>query len=574
MEEQKASRQEKAAEDSEALTQRPGANRISGARKIRLAVLLLILVGAAAGTFVAKRIERKNIEQVQLGLAAELDELRKLASGLDPSEAQTRLTLRLADAELYYARAKALDPDNQEADRLAVALYYAGGRLASALQRFNDLDLGAIVDELNEADRLKARKAITPFQVLAVDAAGMQIRGDGTLYLNQCGILWQTASRITEREAPDRVKALRLCRWFALHVLPVEPEALPAIPFLIVCRGYGSAAQVAWTYAELARHVDVRTKVAILPPAGSEDRRQYLVQVYPSDGDPFLVDPFLGIPVMDPVSGELLSLESLAARPELYGSLLALAGEESPYGGQDFGEAQQQSAVHPYAVFLRFLLFDHLLSSVPAPPRVAFDFGSLAADEPLELWDVPVRILQQVRTPEYLEQSEGQYRALEMVRQPRLVQIQGLYSLADTMYTGISNSLQDRLPETDVEDAAATMREAIENIAFFSAVSAYDSGDLPGAESRLRGYLEDYPTGPWEVLAQVLLADLLSETGESAQAEELWKHLPRRRRLYGALRLKGLLPMVTVGPQRSPAFIPNSAGAESPAGPGPQTESP
>ncbi|MCK4374954.1 MAG: hypothetical protein KAX19_06470, partial [Candidatus Brocadiae bacterium] len=58
-------------------------------------------------------------------------------------------------------------------------------------------------------------------------------------------------------------------------------------------------------------------------------------------------------------------------------------------------------------------------------------------------------------------------------------------------------------------------------------------------------HLDDYPTGRWQAVARPLLAETLSQSGAET-ADPLWRDLPEARRLYGALRLKGLLPIAAL----------------------------
>ena len=70
-------------------------------------------------------------------------------------------------------------------------------------------------------------------------------------------------------------------------------------------------------------------------------------------------------------------------------------------------------------------------------------------------------------------------------------------------------------------------------------------------------------------LAEVLLAEIVSAREGKPAAEELWHRLGAPRRLYGALRLKGLLPMATadlVQPAASPPEPTDGADAQ-PASP-------
>ena len=564
MEEGKVPQQEQVAED---LPEDAGTERISLGRKVRLAILLLVLAGVVTATVVLKKQQDKYAAERERMLAEATENLRQAVGMVDPSEPRVRQQMKLNSARSLYESARGkFGTEVQEVNRLGVALFYAGGQLHQAVALFNELDLSEVVEETGEAEGLKAREAIAPFLLLLVkaEAARDEIHPPGIQYLRGCGFLWGVGRNITASANNDKEKALLLCRWFARHVLPTGADVLPSDPYAVTLLGRASASQMAWTYAELARQVGLRAHVVVMPRSEPQDETGYLVQVYPAGDDPFVVNPHWGVPVTDPGSGELLSLRSLAERPERYAALVALAGEDSPYGADEFRQAELKVALHPYAVFLRFLVFDRLLSVLPACPRVAFDFASLPQGESVRLWEACVNTLTDMATPQYVRQSAMMRKGLEIIEQARVMQLQGSYGSAAQLYKRQRAGLKKALSQAEIEEAAALLRETIDDVSWFGAISTYDSRASEEAENELRTYLEEYPQGRWVTLAKVALADLLSEKGERAAAEQLWKDLPRTRRLYGALCLKGLLPMHAAAEE---------PGTEQPEGPNSQAGS-
>ncbi len=568
MEEGKVPQQEQVAED---LPEDAGTERISLGRKARLVILLLVLAGVVTATVMLKKQQDKLIAEREQGLAKATENLRQAIAKVDPSEPMMRQQEKLNSARSLYESARTrFGTEVQEVNRLGVAVFYADGQLTEAVRLFNELSepyLSEVVEEIGEADGLKAREAIAPFLLLLVkaEAARAEIHPAGTQYLRGCGFLWGVGRDITASANNDKEKALLLCRWFARHVLPTGADVLPSDPYAVTLLGRASASQMAWTYAELARQVGLRAHVVVMPRSEPQDETGYLVQVYPAGDDPFVVNPHWGIPVTDPGSGELLSLSSLAERPERYAALVALAGEESPYGAEEFRQAELKVAIHPYAVFLRFLVFDRVLSVLRSCPRVAFDFASLPQGEGIHLWEACVNILTDMATQQYVKQSTMARKGLQITQQARIMQLQGFSKGAAYLYKKQRTDLKKTLSQAEIEEAAALLRETIDNVSWFGAISAYDSRALEEAENELRTYLKEYPQGRWLTLAKVTLADLLSEKGERAAAEQLWKDLPRARRLYGALHLKGLFPMPAAAQE---------PGAEQPEGPSSQAGSP
>ncbi len=403
-----------------------------------------------------------------------------------------------------------------------------------------------------------AQQAVSAFPALAIENADPQIHADGKVYLQDCAILWQIAWRITGQAETDTEKALRLCRWCALHLMPVEDGAQPAMPAMVVMQGRGSPGQIAWTYADMARQVGLAVDMAILGREGAP--RQYLIQVRPSDDEPFLVIPSLGVPVLDPETEELLSLQSLLERPEAYAALMALAGQEAPYEAEDFAQAEVKTVVHPYALFSRFRVLAHLLSDLPSAPRLAFEMNSARSASAPAVWELPFQTLQQLRTPGGA--SDEQLALLQMTGDPRLRQMRGFYDSADAAYENLARSLQGRLARTDVAEAATSLRQMIETVQFFAVSNLHDARAWPLAEKRLREYLEAYPTGQWATMARTLLAESFSASAKSEEAARLWKELEHPRKLYGALRLRDLLPLPPLY-QLAPVGLPQSTGPDS-----------
>ncbi len=552
-------------------TPRPESDRISTARKIRLALLLCVLVAVVVAAVIINRRQQRELKQLREDLSTAVQLMRESVQGLDPDSAQDELTLNKAQGVHAWEVARQLaaelegagEPEEAnaklaEARRLAVALYYADASLDEAIGLFNELDTKKIAEELDPAQLQMAQRAVSAFPPLAVEAAGSEIYGDGRIYLNDCAVLWQIAWRTCSQAETGTEKALRLCRWCALHLLPVEQDAPPAMPAMVVLQGYGSPAQIAWTYADMARQVGLSADAVILRHEGAS--QQCLMQVRPPDGEPFLVIPSLGVPVVDAETNELLSLESLAERPEAYAALMALAGRDAPYTAEDFREAEVKIAVHPYALFPRFLVLAHLLSALPSAPRVALEVDPAGSSPSSAIWELPVQTLQRLRMPG--AGSDKQRALLQMVPDPRLRQMRGFYDSADVEYRGLTRSLRGKLASTDVKDAAAALRDMIETVEFFAASNLHDACAWPLAEKRLRDHLEAYPSGQWATMVRALLAETLSASGKGEEAAQLWKELEQPRKLYGALRLRGLLPPAPLY-EVSPVGLPQGSESDS-----------
>ncbi|MHC4591929.1 MAG: hypothetical protein ACYS8L_04440 [Planctomycetota bacterium] len=452
MEEEKASQPEGAAGSSHSSAEPAAAGNISLARKIRLAVLVCILVALALATVWYRAKQHRLEEQHEQAIAETLEELREAIRALDPDVGLEMYQARYSRAWELWSRLEELYAGSltPEALRLDVALAYIGPRQAEVADIFNSLDTKEIATELDMPTFHAAAGALDPFPQLKQSAASEKIESQGAAHLNRCALLWSLARAVTKSATTDTEKALKLCRWVALHLLPERLADLPADPYMVVHRGYGSPEELAWACAELGRQAGLRCKVAIVPPADAQGSEQYFVQVYPADGAAFLVDPTLGVPVVDLVSGKLLSLADVADRPQAYAAFLALTGQAPADAAGRFGAAELRSALDPHACYPRFLVFDLLLSELPKHPHVSVS-GQLGPGDSLDLWEAPLKVLAQMRSREYAEAVAAAYAPLQMVSSPRGLQLHGLYSTANREYEAIVVDLDNKLAEADVE---------------------------------------------------------------------------------------------------------------------------
>jgi len=544
--------------------QLPRASGVSRAQKVRLGVLVCVLAAVITALLWVRARQRLHERQRQEEIAAALAGLRRTLAELTANAEPSDLASKFAEAGALLDRVKELDPENREADRLAVPLNYASffllvcrtadvgpqgaavtqqlgeESLVRALETFNTLGVKQIAAEIEEGTYGRAVQALDPYPLLQVDAVGTEMHAAGADYLHRCAVLWGLSRQIVQGAASQRDAALLLCRWLALH-LAEQADALPAEPYLVIWRGYGTAPQLAWTYAELARQAGLRCHVAAL---SSGSAKECLVRVSPDGGDEILVNPRLGVPVVDPSTGEPLSLEALARRSEGYGAQPAASRQADSAGGPAPEAAEWNVALDPRACFPRFLVFSHLLSPLPDHPRVSFEGQSLPTGEPLLLWQFTVNALGQTGGAAYSADAEKAYRALRLVHGARLMQMQGLHRSAAAVYASLAAELGRRLSVAEVPEAAAVLSEAVELARFYGAVSEYDGGDSSAARQHLTAYLDEHPEGRWLPLAKALLSEALLETGDRAGAESLWKELPGSLKLYGTLRAKGLLPEV------------------------------
>ncbi len=519
-----------------------GDGGVSTGRKVRLAVLVAVLVALTAFALAYRSRLARQERQEQERVATALADLRRAVEAIRHDAPAQVLRAQLAQAAARYYAVQQLEPGNPEADRLGVALSYAqGSALEAAVQLFNSLEVRQIGAEIGRDAYARAAGALDSFPGLAADAASTEIHGPGKEYLQRTGFLWGAARAVVPAEGSERDRAMRLLRWMALHVGPATAWDLPAEPHEALFRGRASPVEAAWSFSELARQAELRCRVASVPPASGAADPLILVQLEPTDGAPFLVDPYRGVPLLDTEGGGPLSLEALAARPEAYGEFLALADGTDGEAQYAFGSATLKTALYPFACYPRFLVFDHLLEPLQAHPRVAAHPEFLAPGRPLELWEAPMEVMRRAQTVRPGPQAQRAYRALQVLQAPRVQFLQGHHEPALAGFTALSREIEAKRRAAEVAEAAALLDEALQHAGFFAAGAAFEAGDFAAAAGRLRAYLTAYPSGHWRAPAAAQLAECLSVM-EEPSAPPAWQELPPPRRLHGALRQRGLLP--------------------------------
>jgi len=514
---------------------------LSRGRLIRLGVLVCVLIALLAFALHVRAKTERERKQLETQVAAAVEEMKAVIRSLVDNSSAEDLAQRLQRGEALFALVKGVDPENVEVEQLAVPLCYAAGRFDESIAFFNRLDAFAVAKEMDPALYTRATEALLAFDMLRPETASPLITSRGKHYIRACGFLWGLAREITAGAEDDTEKAVRLCRWIALHVLPEPPDCLAADPYVVAWRSYGSAEQAAWTYAELARQVGLRVRVVVQAGEAEGTQESCIVQVYPADGDPFLVDPYAGVPLMDVSSGELLSLQHAQDAPASLAALRALPGADGVPSADRLTGAELKTAVSVESCFPCFLVFDYLLRVMPEYPEVSL-CSLESPDEEVVLWEVPIAIRERMGSERDGESADRDFRYIDLAQPGRAMQLRGEHLLASRAYAARMVELTEELAGAETEESAAILREGLDFTAFSAASNALDGGAFEAAEARARAYLDQHAEGRWRVLAQLILAEALNARGDEAAAKAIWQQeLPAQRRLYGALRARGLL---------------------------------
>jgi len=499
---------------------RPATDPVEPARKLRMALLLCALAAVVAVAGLRAAARKRRAAAIRHAVSSLRQALGQLRPGAED------LKVRFQTASDLAERIRALDPDNVEAQKLSVALYYAWGRVDLALAQFNRLEPDSLAAQVPESELRRAWAALAPFGTPREEFSKTEIHGDVAEYVKERGMLWNVARRAAGAEGGQTQKALKLCRWFALHTVPMAADAPPADPATVLLSGSGTPRQLAWAYSELARQACVRCRV-VAPPPG-DGPLPCLVQVEPAGMEPFLVDPAAGVPLLDAASGKQVSLASLKERPDAC----------PPYPGAKLAAAPLRLAVHPYAFLPRVMAFDRMLSDLPARPAVAFQGGGAPSDGQLRLWAVPFRLLAERQNPARAKALAEAMQPLGFIGVPRSLQLNGLARAAAVAYEKAHEELSRKLAESDLDEAKRTLSKALELASFFEAESAFEAASDEEAASQLRSFLKRFPDSDRAVPARLMLAELLACGGKPEEAREIWQGLPPQRKLYGQMRLR------------------------------------
>jgi len=524
---------------------RPGGPGI--ARIVRFVVLLAVLVALIVWIRACGRPKAVEQEGAQAaGTSGALDPntesavlaaLENLRNALKESD-----TAAAREAVSYLGE---LAPEDDRVTRatipFAVAEYVASGdprNLEFMGKSFNKLyakGLGGTV----EAQRRRGRDALAPFEEAAEAAASAEMVPADLRFVADCVASWRICAALAEGSSSESETALRLCRWFALHILPDAESAVVTSPLEVLRRGHGTRVQIAWAYAELARQADIRSEAVAIEPEAAGQPPECLVQVHPRSGEPFLVNPARGVAVTDLATGRSLSLADLTLRPGAYRELLGAADIELDLPDAAFRNAVPGTAVYPRALYERVIVLDHLLADLPARPTVGLNFAALPAGEHVRMWPLVIAELRKMRDPQEVRRRQDASLLHSFTDVARDRQLGGLPE-AHGEYEQIEAYLRARSAEADVPRAISLMETALERVAFFLAQSLYDAGRKEDAGKRLEAYMEDFPEGRWRPLAAAMQAELLAEQGRTADAARAFANLPEGRKLYGALRAREL----------------------------------
>ncbi|MDG2207927.1 MAG: hypothetical protein P8K78_08490 [Pirellulales bacterium] len=284
--------------------------------------------------------------------------------------------------------------------------------------------LTQIVDRLNQWSRIEQPSTVwqldpllstlpDQFQsgALIDNLESLQFDAYDGAYLREAAILHSIAEYVTRDSTNDLSAVEDLFRWTNMHIaLDPAPEltAQPTaqMPWQSILLGHGRAIDRAWVFAILARQLDYDVILLYLPDPRSNNPSvsRFWCAGFLHDGDIYLFDPFIGMPLPGPAGG-IATLADLRREPQ---RLRAWDTPDRPYWVTEaalsrvipFIEASSQSLTKRMKSIQDELGGDYRMRLVASPSRIAERLKAINETERPRIWDWPFKAAQIITDPQ------------------------------------------------------------------------------------------------------------------------------------------------------------------------------
>ena len=342
-------------------------------------------------------------------------------------------------------------------------------------------------------------------------------------------------------EALDDVSlAKELFDWTVRNVQLVSREALDGRmhrPWQTLMYGRGTVEERAWIFSLLARQqgLDVVT-LAYADPQQPEQLRFWLSALL-SDGDLYLFDPQLGLPIPTADGEGVATLAQVREDESLLRRLDLDTEQPYPVQASDLENVVALVEGSPLALSQRARLLEEklvgenrvVLTSRPSAIAKAVEQAGPIRD--VRLWDLPYQTRDEQLTR---DQRTQRIAALEfqvfawrpLLWKARVLHFQGNFAGEDsakTLYRRLRPS-DERIDETQRHDIEKDfIRQAKMHASYWLGLLTFDSEEYPVAEDFfLNRTLEATPEGPWAIGAQYNLGRTYEVLGQTDRAKELY----------------------------------------------------
>lgn len=447
--------------------------------------------------------------------------------------------------------------------------------LIQILDRLNPWSRQTAEDGTGQVDPLLETlpEALRSAEVLQPYASAEAI-GRPAFSLHDARILQQAVwlrdiSEWARGESFDPVKrAEALFDWTVRHIQleDVEDEP-PRFPWQTLLYGRGTAEQRAWIFALLCRQQRMDVVMLTIPPAGEEDNAgedggtRFWLAALVHDGQLYLFDPRLGLPIRGSGADEVATLAQVRENPEL---LAALTVDDMPYPvtAADAARAVVNVVASPLEITDRAKRLqaqlsgaDRLILAVDAS-AVAEEVRPLANGGDVRLWEGPYRTLLallELAQSDDLASKTKRYEEAFLYRpfawRPRLFKARLLHfqgkkeTRKDPRRTGWEEVIDSHkeagqlythrlvrppnrtLATVTSDDKRAIYETAKRDASYWMGLLSYDDGRYEPAaiDWFQRHTLEANPDGPWTQGARYNLARTYEQLGRFDEAIALYE---------------------------------------------------
>ncbi len=353
-------------------------------------------------------------------------------------------------------------------------------------------------------------------------------------HLQQCVWLRDIARWARGPQVDDLARATQLFDWTVRNIQLDEPPPHGATPVLhlpmhTLFLGHGQATERAWVFMLLARQEGLNVVMLTCGKRAAEGPVQPWLTGLLSQGELYLFDPALGLPIPGPAGVAVATLGQVIADDSLLRALDLDAEHRYPVSRGDLAEVVAMVEASPGYLLKRMRAVEEQLSGdrkivlTAQPSRLAAELESCPHVADVQLWTLPFAAIQYQMTPEGAralieEQSRLDVRELPEPHQPiaaavqkgRVLHLKGEFTGdgGATRYYQHSRPAATEIDSAEVSPQGANrLRWAKEDASYWLGLIAYERGSHGAAvDYFLKRTLEAFPDGRWTDGARYNLA--------------------------------------------------------------------
>lgn len=328
-------------------------------------------------------------------------------------------------------------------------------------------------------------------------------------------------ARWTQGESFDDVaRATALFDWIVRNVqLDADSNERPYRPWETIVFSHGTAEQRAWVFALMARQLGLDV-VVLAVPSSQEGKSQFWLPALVSNGNLYLFDTRLGLPIPGKDGRGVATLADLQADPALL-RRLDLDDQKYPVTEEQLKHVTAQAVGDPFDLSRRAAAIESKLSGddrlvlTVSPTAIAEELKKIPGIATVELWNFPFRTIRdQLRVP--IEQRREMVAEFEP------------FAWRPTLWKARALHFQGRA-KGDVDSAHADPDEVVND--HRDAVGIYTSPEVRPPDRLLKGLGSESKVKVYTAAkdaASLWVGQLLFDDGQFALAED-WLSDPRLR---------------------------------------------